>query len=86
MKTTVLYEVNLSARYRNGARAERILLTTKKHKWTGRRLYALYRSGSRPIVLFVPSVSQLTKIKSRTGIVRITAKQTESGLGMGSSL
>jgi len=82
-KVVVLYEVNLSAKYRNGSRAERILKTTEKHPWSHKTLYALYRSSSRPIVLFVPSVSQLAKIRKRSGIVRITSKQTKSGIGSG---
>ena len=82
-KTTVLYEVNLSRKHRNGSRVERVLKTDKKHPWTGRTLYALYRSSRTPIVLFVPSASQLDKIRKRSGVIRITTKQTASGLGMG---
>lgn len=86
MGTTVLYEVNLSARHRNGSRVERILKTSQKHPWSGRALYALYRSSRRPITLFVPSAAQLVKIRKRSGIVRITSKQTVSGIGSGWSL
>ena len=82
-KTTVIYEVNLSRKYRNGSRVERVLKTDRKHPWSGRVLYALYRSGRSPIVLFVPSASQLDKIRKRSGIIRITAKQTASGVGSG---
>jgi len=82
-KATVLYEVNLSRRHRNGSRVERILKTDKKHPWSGRTLYALYRSGRSPIVLFAPSTSQLDKIRKRSGIIRITTKQTTSGIGSG---
>lgn len=82
-KTEVLYEVNLSAKHRSGARVERVLKTNEKHPWSGRTLYALYRSGRSPIVLFVPSASQLDKIRKRSGVIRITAKQTASGIGSG---
>jgi hypothetical protein len=80
-KVVVLYEVNLSARYRNGSRLERVLKTSKKHPWSHKTLYALYRSSGRPIVLFVPSTAQLAKIKKRSGTIRITSRQTESGIG-----
>ena len=83
MKTIVLYEANLNRRHRNGSRVERVLRTNKKHPWSGRTLYALYRSGRTPIVLFVPSANQLDKIRKRSGIIRITAKQTASGIGSG---
>ena len=83
-KAVVLYEVNLSARHRNGSRVERVLKTNQRHPWSGRTLYALYRSSPRPIVLFVPSASQLDKIRKRSGIIRITTKQTaERGIGSG---
>jgi len=85
-KTTVLYEVNLSRKHRDGSRVERVLRTNKKHPWSGKALYALYRSRSTPIVLFVPSASQLGKIKKRSGIIRITTKQTVSGIGSGWSV
>ncbi len=82
----LLFEVHLGARSPSGVRWEKILRTDQKHKWTGRRMYALYRSGGRAVVLFVPTAPQLTKIRNRSGVVRIYSKQTASGLGMGSAL
>ena len=82
-KKALLYEVNLSGKLRNGSRAERVLKTTKKHRWSGKSLYALYRHYSIPVVLFVPTRLQMMKIKKRSGVIRIYSSQTESGTGLG---
>ncbi len=83
LKKALLYEANLSSRHHGGARVERILKTNKRHPWSKKALYALYRFGRTPIVLFVPTPSQMTKIRARSGIIRIYTSQTEGGSGLG---
>ena len=84
-KRVLLYEVNLSAKYADHrSRVERVLKTAQEHPWSGKLLYGLYRYYSNsPAVLFVPTRSQMIKIRARKGVIRIYSDQTKSGTGLG---